>query len=311
MSQDLFTFKCGVFIVSVRFLSVKFDRVPHRWKTYPNWAILSLAANGLLILLLVWQLRDYWSPIESRLNATTTRENLMRELPASSSGLGQRHRLSYQKWVSILAQEAKVVADKPPQHLNILAGDSLSLWFPPDLLPPGKSWLNQGISGEVSAGLLRRLDLFDRTHPETIFVMIGINDLIRGVSDKDILWSYRLIVRRLRRVHPQAQIVVQSILPHGGEESTWEGRDRLLAIPADRIRSLNQELERIAQEENTKYFDLYPLFTDDRGNLRLELTTDGLHLSRQGYLVWRSALILHSQTQLQPPTPNASLPPAP
>jgi len=274
--------------------------VPHRWKTWPTWAFLSLAANGLLTLLLVWLLRDYWLPIDSQLNASTTRESLMREIPASASPLGPRHQLSYQKWVAILEQEAKVVAENPPQHLNVLAGDSLSLWFPPDLLPSDTSWLNQGISGEVTAGLLRRLDLFDRSQPDTIFVMIGINDLIRRVTDEDLLWNYRLIVRRLRRVHPQSQIVLQSILPHGGEQSTWEGRDRLLAIPNDRIRSLNLQLETIAQEERVKYFHLYPLFTDDQGNLRPELTTDGLHLNRQGYLVWRSALLMYRQIELNP-----------
>ena len=224
----------------------------------------------------------------------------MRELPPLGPSLGPRHQLNYQKWVAILRQEANAVAENAPQNLNILAGDSLSLWFPSDLLPNDKKWLNQGISGEVSAGLWKRLNLFDRTQPERIFVMIGINDLIRQVSDEDILWNYRLIVRRLRRIHPQTEIVIQSILPHGGEASTWEGRDRLLVIPNTRIQSLNQQLETIAQEEGGKYFNLYPLFTDESGNLRLELTTDGLHLSRQGYLVWSSALKMFAQSQLQP-----------
>lgn len=275
--------------------NVKDSLVSHRWKTVPTWAFLSLAANGLLLLLLIWLLRDYWLPIDSQLNASTTRENLMRELPASSASLGPRHRLSYDKWVAILQQEAKVAAENAPENLTILAGDSLSLWFPTDLLPSGPTWLNQGISGEVSAGLLQRLKLFDHTKPNTIFVMIGINDLIRGVPDQDLLWNYRLIVRRLRRIHPESTLVIQSILPHGGEESTWEGRDRLLSISNQRIQDLNQNLERIAEEENAKFFDLYFLFTDDRGYLRPEFTTDGLHLSRQGYLVWRSALIVYDR----------------
>lgn len=288
---------------------VKSDRVPHRWKIYPTWALISLAANGLLILLVIWLLRDSWLPIDSRLNASTTRETLMRELPESASGLGRRHQLTYQKWVEILRQEAAVVASNSPRHLNILAGDSLSLWFPADLLPSEKTWLNQGISGEVSAGLLQRLTLFESTQPETIFVMIGINDLIRGVSDQEILRNYRRILRRLRRTHPQSQIVVQSILPHGGEESTWEGRDRLLSIPKERIQALNQELEVMAREQEAKFFDLHSLFTDDRGYLRPELSTDGLHLSRQGYLIWRSALLMFVKLNQQAPA-SSELPAA-
>jgi lysophospholipase L1-like esterase len=200
--------------------------------------------------------------------------------------------------MNILQQEAEVAAEKQPANLNVLLGDSLSLWFPPDLLPTNKNWLNQGISGEVSLGLWQRLRLFDRTQPERIYLMIGINDLIREVDDQTLLKNYRKIVRRLRRVHPQTQIVVQSILPHGGEESTWEGRDRLIAIPVSRIQQLNQELAVLAQEEDVKFLDLYPLFTNAQGYLRADLTTDGLHLNRQGYLVWRSAIQMYTQLVL-------------
>jgi lysophospholipase L1-like esterase len=131
--------------------------------------------------------------------------------------LGVRHKLTYQEWLDVLKREAEVAAGKSPENLTVLAGDSLSLWFPPELLPEDKNWLNQGISGETSNGLLKRLDLFDRTQPQTILVMIGINDLIRGISDEEILTNQRRIMRYLRRMHPQTQIVIQSILPHGAE----------------------------------------------------------------------------------------------
>ncbi|OKH40520.1 G-D-S-L family lipolytic protein [[Phormidium ambiguum] IAM M-71] len=274
------------------------SRVLTSVRNYPTWALLSLAINGLLILIVGWLLRDGWWPVDYQISPSVARESLTSEIPTSTPGLGKRHQLTYQKWINILQQEAEVTAKKQPSHLNVLLGDSLSLWFPPDLLPTEKNWLNQGISGEISQGLWRRLSLFDRTQPERIYVMIGINDLIRGVDDRTLLKNYRKIVRRLRRVHPQSQIVVQAILPHGGEESTWEGRDRLIAIPITRIQQLNQELAAIAQEEEVKFLDLYPLFTNPQGHLRADLTTDGLHLNRQGYLVWRSAIQMYAQLVL-------------
>jgi lysophospholipase L1-like esterase len=107
-------------------------------------------------------------------------------------------------------------------------------------------------------------------------------------------------------VHPQAQIVVQSILPHSAEDATWEGRDRLLAIPNRRIRELNERLETIAESEGAIYLDLYPLFANSRGTLKIELSTDGLHLNAQGYLIWSNALQildqLLSEGQLEPRT---------
>lgn len=278
--------------------TLKSKRVLNSLKNYPTWALLSLAVNALLILMVCWLLRDSWWTVDYQISASAARESLLSEDFSSTPGLGKRHQLSYQKWMNILQQEAEVAAKKQPAHLNVLLGDSLSLWFPPDLLPTDKNWLNQGISGEVSLGLWRRLGLFDRTQPERIYIMIGINDLIRGVDDRTLLRNYRKILRRLRRVHPQAQIVLQSILPHGGEEANWEGRDRLIAIPITRIQQLNQELAAIAQEEEVKFLDLYPLFTNAQGHLRADLSTDGLHLNRQGYLVWRSAMQMYTQLVL-------------
>jgi len=46
--------------------------------------------------------------------------------------------------------------------------------------------------------------------------MIGINDLLRGMTD-ETMENQRQIVRYLRQVHPDSQIVVQSILPYSGE----------------------------------------------------------------------------------------------
>jgi len=277
------------------------NKVSTRLKTFPAWAFFSLATNGLLVLAIAWVLlhRYQWSlPSAISQSAATTR--LSYPTPNQESELGPRHQLNYQQWVALLEKEADVMAAQRPKHLGVLVGDSLSLWFPNELLPPHRTWLNQGISGETSAGLLNRLELLDKTQPEDIFVLIGINDLIRGVKDETILANQEVIIRYLRRVHPQAKIVVQSILPHSGEEVAWEGRDRLLKIPNSRIQEINQKLKAIAQKEGVVYLDLYPLFADADGNLKTELTTDGLHLSGEGYLVWRSALLVLDQFILEP-----------
>lgn len=278
-------------------------------KTFPAWAFISLAANGLLILAVALLLNreHWWLTASSQASDTTTAPTPLADVSSSLTSktlapppqLGPRHQLSYQQWVALLGREAEVVATQQPKHLTVLAGDSLSLWFPAELLPPDRSWLNQGISGETSAGLLNRLDLFDQTQPSTIFVMIGINDLIRGVTNETILANQQLIIRYLRQVHPQSQVVLQSILPHGAEKSTWAGRDRLVSLPNSRIREINQQLAVIARKEGVNYLNLYPLFSDANGDLRPQLTTDGLHLSAEGYLVWRSALQLFTQLRLE------------
>jgi lysophospholipase L1-like esterase len=270
-------------------------------KTFPTWAFFFLAVNGLLVLAIAWglQRKDHWSiPSPVSQPAVATRLSVAAK-PSRATELGPRHQLNYQQWVALLQQEAEVAAAQKPEHLSILLGDSLSLWFPAELLPPQRTWLNQGISGETSAGLLERLELIDKSQPEVIFVLIGINDLIGGMKDETIVANQQLIIRYLRQVHPQAKIVVQSILPHGAEKVTWEGRDRLVAIPNTRILALNGQIKALAKSEDVIYLDLYPLFADANGNLNTELTSDGLHLNAQGYKVWRNALLVLNQLVLE------------
>ncbi|MGB3294508.1 MAG: GDSL-type esterase/lipase family protein [Phormidesmis sp.] len=277
-----------------------------KWFTkIPGWAALSLIMNGLLFgsLIAVWQDQAAFSDSAELLMAsqqpldtfTTEAAIADTQLPNPDGG----RKLSYQQWVEVLDSEAQSMATKRPEHLTVLLGDSLSLWFPGELMPGNRVWMNQSISGEKTQGLLRRLNLIKGNNVEAVFLMIGINDLIWGVSDEEIIANYKEIVWQLKEEHPNTQIVVQSILPHGGENSTWESRDKLLALKSDRIVSMNNALKDIAADSDAFYLDLYPIFVTGDGGLRDDLTTDGLHLNRQGYLVWRSAIALYAQLKLE------------
>lgn len=187
---------------------------------------------------------------------------------------------SYEQWKSLLTQEAKAIAQgQGNNRLSVLVGDSISMWFPSEFLPNDRLWLNQGISGDTSGGILKRLPAFSQTRPDTIYVLAGINDLRRGATNSEVLENLRSITRRLHSAHPNSRIVLQSLLP-----------TRLPTIPNYRIRSLNQQLSQIAQQEGVAYLDLHSLFSDSEGLLRRDFTTDGLHLSRQGYQVWQQAI---------------------
>lgn len=192
----------------------------------------------------------------------------------------RKPKLTYQDWKKLLALEARaMVRGQGNNRLSIMLGDSLSLWFPTKGLPNGKLWLNQGISGDTSTGILRRLSAFSSTKPEVIYIMVGINDLRKGTSDKIILNNHRRIIRSLKGSHPKSYIIVQSILP--------TRRPKLSNI---RIRKLNASLARIAKDEGVNYVNIHKWFTDFRGDLRQDLTTDGLHLSLNGYEVWQAAI---------------------
>jgi lysophospholipase L1-like esterase len=249
-----------------------------RMRLLPTWVFWSLAANGIFAVAMGLTL---WRP----------------PIAPSPQAAAVEQQPVYRQSAASLKDDARLVAAIAPKRLAVLAGDSISLRFPAAKLP-GYRILNQGISGDTSAGLLKRLSAFDQTKPEVIFVMIGINDLLRGRSNTEILDDQKRIIQDLKAHHPKAKIVLQSVLPHAIERVTWEGRDRLLEIPNRRIKILNDSIKAIAKKEAVHFFNLYPLFADSQGNLRRELSSDGLHLSDRGYETWSIALQVYTEEVL-------------
>lgn len=187
---------------------------------------------------------------------------------------------TYSDWQGLLAAEAAAMARRQGQTpLSVVVGDSLALWLPLEELPPNQLWLNQSISGETTAHMLQRLQYFVDTRPQTIHVMAGINDLKTGVPETEVVDNLYQIMVRLQQQHPQAQLVVYSILP-----------TRIRELSSDRIQRVNQRLSTLASHQGATFVDLHPTFSDSQGLLRLDLTTDGLHLSPQGYTLWEAAL---------------------
>jgi lysophospholipase L1-like esterase len=188
---------------------------------------------------------------------------------------------THQDWQALLQREAAVMAGAQGRNrLTVVVGDSLALWLPSEALPRDRFWLNQSISGETTAHILRRLHYIADTRPNTIHLMAGINDLRNGATDAQVVSNVHQILMRLRQQHPQANIVLHSILP-----------TRLDNLSSDRIRQINTYLAYLANQQGAIFMDLQPTFADAHGQLRRELTTDGLHLSHHGYEAWQSAIL--------------------
>jgi lysophospholipase L1-like esterase len=183
------------------------------------------------------------------------------------------HHPTHQQWQELLAQEARMMAFNQRENpLTVFVGDSLFQWLPMEYLPDDRLWLNQSVSGETTAHIVERLTYFEYVRPDAIYIMAGVNDLKNGIAP-DILVSYmELIVQRLKVQHPQSRIVVLSILP-----------TRLSTISNDLIQQVNQQIAFAIRQRGAEFVDLQPSFLDDQGQLRLDLTTDGIHLSPQGY----------------------------
>jgi lysophospholipase L1-like esterase len=160
----------------------------------------------------------------------------------------------------------------------VMLGDSLTETIDWRAAFPGLTVSNQGISLDTTVGMLARVSLANATGAHVIAVMAGINDLLRGAPVDQVLDRYRQLINRLRA--PGRCIIVQSTL------LTRRG-DALNAS----VRVLNEGLRATCQGgDSCQFLDLNAVLAPET-ELPSSLTVDGLHLTGQGYRLWRDALL--------------------
>lgn len=142
--------------------------------------------------------------------------------------------------------------------------------------------VNRGIGGDNSFGILARMDEILTAKPKAIFLMDGINDLFRKLPNEVSIYNYKRIIRKIKRLSPKTKIYIESALPINEEmtkEAYTKGRNQL--VPA-----LNAAIKKLAEEEEITYINICPLFQDQQGRLKRELTMDGVHLKPSAYIDW-------------------------
>ena len=68
--------------------------------------------------------------------------------------------------------------------------------------------VNAGVSGETTAGLLRRLDWLLRGNFDVVVVESGANDGLRGTPVATVRQNLRAILSRIRSAHPDAKVLL-------------------------------------------------------------------------------------------------------
>jgi acyl-CoA thioesterase I len=79
--------------------------------------------------------------------------------------------------------------------------------------------INAGISGETSAGALRRIDWLLRQPFEVVVLETGANDMLRGIDTRSTEQNIQEIIDRIRGANPEAPIILAGMLamPNLGE----------------------------------------------------------------------------------------------
>lgn len=143
--------------------------------------------------------------------------------------------------------------------------------------------MNRGISGDITAGVMHRLDEVAKRKPAKVFLMIGINDLGRGLTPDSVVKNILLINDYLQQESPATKIFIESILPVNPLFGKFAGQ----TSKTKEILIANTFLKNAAEAHQYTYIDLHSSFTDNQGYLDKKYTNDGLHLMGAGYQHWR------------------------
>jgi lysophospholipase L1-like esterase len=138
--------------------------------------------------------------------------------------------------------------------------------------------INRGIAGDITFGVIKRLDDIIKRQPSKLFLLIGINDIGKDIPDAVIADNIRKIILRVKAESPSTKIYVQSILPVNPEVPNFpQHYDK-----QEHILSTNKLIKKVAEETLCPYVNIHDLFTDKKGRLDAKYTADGLHLVPKG-----------------------------
>ena len=164
----------------------------------------------------------------------------------------------------------------------VFVGDSITQEFPTDMLKANVPIYNRGISGDKIGGyyygVLDRMNesIYD-LKPSVVFLLIGINNFTYWQTPQEEMEKgYDRLLSELRKNCPETKVYVQSVLPLRGGWAKHNGR----------VLEENALLKKLAKKYGHTYLDIHQYLKDENGELKEELTGDGLHVNSAGYLEW-------------------------
>ncbi len=123
-----------------------------------------------------------------------------------------------------------------------------------------------GLSGETSAGALRRVDWLLRDHADVVVIETGANDGLRGLRVDSTRANLVGIVKRIRTANPEARILLAQMEapPNLGQQYT---------------RSFHEAFLDVSRDEGIK---LIPFFLEGVAGNRALNQDDGIHPNEEG-----------------------------
>lgn len=164
-------------------------------------------------------------------------------------------------------------------------GDSLTDGYDVANYFPNYVVSNRGIGGDTTFTLEERLQVsvYD-LKPKVVVMLIGANNF------KTMFDNYEDILIGLKENLPNTKVILLSLSSMSGE---WGKNNQLAAYN-------NVKIKMLADKYNFTYVDIYsPLLNIETGEIYPEYTTDGGHLTKEGYDVITNTITPYIEEALE------------
>jgi lysophospholipase L1-like esterase len=167
----------------------------------------------------------------------------------------------------------------------------------------GYNAANFGWGGDTTGNILWRLEHgeLDGVRPKLIVLQAGTNNVGAGgpeTDPDDVTRGIKAIIDRCREQAPNAVIILTAVFPRNDKPELMQA-----------IKAINARLEKLADGKQVRWLDVNNQLADADGKLFEGVTTDGLHLSVEGYQIWADALKPVLKELLGPPNETDEAPP--
>ena len=144
-----------------------------------------------------------------------------------------------------------------------------------------KKIVTLGYRGDDVDGMLLRVEQVKCVKPEKVFFMSGINSI--WCPDDEFIGKYEKVIDSINSALPNVKIYAMNILPECDGEVGKSSMN-------ERICQRNKIIADYCARKGLTLVDLYPVLADEKGNLKQEVSLDGLHINEMGYDILRREL---------------------
>ena len=146
---------------------------------------------------------------------------------------------------------------------------------------------DKGIKNPKTGEKVNLSEILQQKEYGKIYIMLGLNELGYGNTER-FYEKYKEVLEKIREWQPQAVIFVMANLHVSQEKNNYSTEFNNI-----NVNDKNVAVANLADGINIFYLDCNPLFVDEGGFLKSDLTFDGVHLYANSYSVWKDFLMEH------------------